>query len=93
MAKMGEQKTHTITLKNGEEKTFILQHIGVRETLRLMSRAGADDSKMIDELITHVILHEDGSRVTWDFFEELDGGLAIVGELSREATKFLGGKE
>lgn len=91
MAKLGDTLIHTETVE-GQEVNFRIQHIGVRETLKLIKRTDKDIEKMINEVIANVAFFEDGTKITWDYFEEIENGLEVAANLTKAAISFLTGK-
>jgi len=85
MAKKGEQKSYED--KNKNKYTF--QHPGLREAVRMRDNAKNEHGvqqgeKLYDALMEHVIFKEDGTKVTFDHFEEVGG----FSEVMSEAVKF-----
>ncbi|MCM3598716.1 hypothetical protein M4D55_23435 [Metabacillus idriensis] len=86
-AKAGKTKVIKVTLENGEEKEYTLQHPGLREGVRLRGRAkdqfgNVDEEKLFDELMKHVIV---SPKTTWDYWEENEGYTEVL----KAATTFL----
>lgn len=87
--KAGSQKEHTIKLENGEEVTYLFQHPGVREGVKIRGRAKdqfgtMDEEKYYEELMKHVIVQP---KTNWDYWEENEGFLEVM----KEASSFLVG--
>lgn len=91
MAKFGESKIVGIELDNGEKMNFKLQHLGVRNTHKMIQATDKDTDARISYLLDHVIFTEDDRKVTWDTFEEIDSGFRILDEVTGEAIRFLTG--
>ncbi len=88
-AKSGKQKSVIVTLENGEEKEYTLQHPGLREGVKLRGRAkdqfgNIDEEKYYEELMKHVIVQP---KTNWAYWEENEGFNQVV----KEASTFLMG--
>lgn len=94
--KEGSQKEHTVSIpgENGEatEKSYLLQHPGVRAAVQLRGRSkdsmgGIDEEKYYDELMKKVIVKP---RTTWEYWEEEENAPHFQ-EVMKEASTFLMG--
>lgn len=86
---MVKTKLHTEKLTNGKEITFKFQSAGLRETFKLINRTKDDIDKRIDELLEHVILTEEGSKVDYEFFEALPNSFQVINSVTGAAMRFL----
>lgn len=92
-AKYGEKKSHTEKTANGTELKFTFQHLGIRETLKFMSRTEGDQEKRVDELLEHVIRYEDSTKPTFEDFEEFEDGVQVLMRVGQAAVSFLVGSK
>ncbi|WP_370225287.1 hypothetical protein [Cytobacillus sp.] len=79
MAKKGEQQK--FGTKNGNK--YIFQHPGLREAIRMRDTAKNEHGvqqgeKLYESLMEHVIFQEDGSKVTFEHFEEVGGFTEVM---------------
>ncbi|WP_313893855.1 hypothetical protein [Psychrobacillus sp.] len=85
MAKKGEQKLFEATTK--EKYTF--QHPGLRESVRMRDKSKNEHGvqqgeKLYEAMMEHVIFKEDGTKVSFEHFEEVGG----FSEVMAAAVKF-----
>lgn len=93
MAKMGASKLIEIELDNGDKMNFKLQHLGVRNTHKMIQATDKDTDARISYLLDHVIFTEDNGKVTWDTFEEINNGFKVLNDVVAQAITFLTGIE